>query len=74
VGVVTLLEKIQTALGNHYGCAQTGDATEAVMELCAKWSLQPCTARRATDTDRLCRHCVAEEILTEIGKALDVYP
>jgi hypothetical protein len=71
---MTLLEKIQATLGNHYGCGQTGDAAEAVMELCAKWSLQPCSARRSGDADRLCRHCVAEEILIEIGKALGVYP
>ena len=72
---MTLLEKIQNTLGNHYGCRQTGDAAEAVMEWCAKWSLQPCIARsQPQPVYGVCRHCVAEEILIEIGKAIEVYP
>ena len=73
---MTLLETIQAAIGNHYGCGQTGDMAEAVMELCARWSLQPCvtplTVPAANGAE--CRHCVAIEILEEIGKAIGVYP
>jgi hypothetical protein len=74
---MTLLDKIQAALGNHYGCGQTGDAAEAVMELCARWSLQPCVASEVSasaPSGAECRHCVAIEILEEIGKAIEVYP
>lgn len=68
MGVVTLLEKIRSV-------GEMAEAAEAVVDLCARWSLQPCTNQsRPRPAYGECRHCIAEEILIEIGKALEVYP
>lgn len=72
---MTQLEQMQDLISGWDWPDAPVQAIDAVMELLADWSLQRCTARsRPQPTYGVCQHCVAEEILTEIGKAIEVDP